>query len=103
MLTSSRSLIAETRDSQLQRRHERWVRGTFTMPWPRRLAILLLAVATAVAVVLALLGRRGGIEPDPRLMAPDRAPCSPGKAEGCVGGKAAVIVVPAGAAASSLR
>ena len=30
MLISSRSLIAETQDSQLQRRRERWVAGTFT-------------------------------------------------------------------------
>jgi len=31
MLTSSRSLIAEVRDSQNQQQHERWVPGTLTL------------------------------------------------------------------------
>jgi len=31
MFTSSRWLIAETEESQLQRRGERWVRGTLTL------------------------------------------------------------------------
>lgn len=58
----------------------------------RRLLIVGLAVATAVAVVLMLVERPGGVKRPPPGAAPDRARCSEGQTEGCVGGKAAVIV-----------
>lgn len=61
----------------------------------RRLLIVGLAVATAVTVVLMLVERPGGMKRPPPGAAPDRARCSDGQTEGCVGGKAVVIVPPA--------
>ena len=58
----------------------------------RRLLIVGLAVATAVAVVLLLVERPGGVKRPPPGAAPDRARCSGGQVDDCVGGKAVVIV-----------
>jgi hypothetical protein len=60
----------------------------------RRLLIVGLAVATAVTVVLMLLERPGGVTRPPPGAAPDRARCSGGQTDGCVGGTAVVIVPP---------
>ncbi len=57
----------------------------------RKLLILLLAVATAVTVVMLLLDPPGGVQRKRHLP----QPCAPGQTEGCVGGKAEVIVAPA--------
>jgi hypothetical protein len=67
----------------------------------RRLLILLLAVATALGVLWLLVERRGSIEPDPRVLAPDKAPCAAGITTACVGGTAQVIVVPQQGVAAS--
>lgn len=61
----------------------------------RRLLIVALAVATAVTVVLMLVERPGGVKRPPPGAAADRARCSGGQTDGCVGGKAIVIVAPA--------
>jgi hypothetical protein len=64
----------------------------------RRLLILLLAVATAVTLVLTLLDPPGR-SLRPRAIAasaaaPTTAPCAEGQSSGCVGGKVDVIVPP---------
>ncbi len=59
----------------------------------RRLLVVLLAVATAVTVVMLLLAPPGGVQRQRALP----LPCADGQAQGCVGGKADVIVVPASA------
>jgi hypothetical protein len=60
------------------------------MPWRRRLLILLLAVATALTIVLTLLSPPGGVKRVRRL--PDEpARCLPGQSSDCVGGTARVI------------
>ena len=65
----------------------------------RRLLIVLLAVATAIAVVLLLLDPPGGVQRKRALpVAP--ANCQPGQDQGCVGGRAQVIV-PASAASAA--
>lgn len=70
----------------------------------RRLLIVLLAVCTAVTVVLLMLDPPGGVQRKRQVLA---APlCQPGQDEGCVGGKAQVIMpsaVPVSAAASARR
>lgn len=71
----------------------------------RRLLIVLLAVSTAVTVVLLLLDPPGGVQRKRQVLS---APlCQPGQDQGCVGGKAQVIVpapgTPASAAASAVR
>jgi hypothetical protein len=63
------------------------------LTWRRRLLIVLLAVATAVTVVMLLLDPPGGVQRQRALP----QPCAEGQAQGCVGGKAEVIVVPASA------
>ena len=64
----------------------------------RRLLILLLAVATAIGVVLTLLDPPGGVVRK-RPTAPPVPECSASAAAageaGCVGGKASVIMAPA--------
>lgn len=60
----------------------------------RRLLIVLLAVGTAVTVVMLLLDPPGGVQRK-RRVPPDTALCQPGQDQGCVGGKAQVIVPPA--------
>jgi len=68
----------------------------------RRLLIGLLAVATAITVVLMLLYPPGGI----KRHRPPVPVCSDGQGEGCVGGRAEVINLapaPSGAAASAPR
>ena len=63
----------------------------------RRLLVALLAVATAVAVVLTLLDPPGAA-PRPRAThaaataASAPAPCAEGQTSGCIGGKVDVIV-----------
>ena len=56
MLTSSVSLIAETRGSQLQRRDERWVAGTLTLS----LNMLLVFVAEAEKCMSHFVPTYGG-------------------------------------------
>jgi hypothetical protein len=65
----------------------------------RRLLIVLLAVATAVAVVMMLLDPPGGVQRT-RQVNNGPAVCQPGQDQGCVGGRAEVIVPAASAAAS---
>jgi len=60
--------------------------------------ILVLAIATAATVMLSILFRPGSPPPPPRAVAPDAARCVAGQTMGCVGGMAAVIVLPASAA-----
>lgn len=57
----------------------------------RRLLIAVLAVSTAVTVVMLLLDPPGGVQRK-RTVTPDMAVCQPGQDQGCVGGKAQVIV-----------
>jgi hypothetical protein len=68
------------------------------LPLRRRILIIVLAIVTAVTIVLLLLERPG----DPKRGLPRAAvevpPCSAGQVRDCVGGKADVIVVPASAA-----
>lgn len=65
----------------------------------RKLLILALAVATAVAVVTTLLDPPGGVRQQ-NIQRVDQPACSAGQTERCVGGKAGVIVVtPASAGA----
>lgn len=71
------------------------------LPLRRRLLIALLAVATAVTLFLMMLERIGAPE-IPRPPAPAGPPvCAAGQLNGCLGGKAEVIVVPAVAAVPS--
>lgn len=64
----------------------------------RRLKILALAVATAVAVTLMMLDPPGGVQRT-RPVAADAPLCSSTQTRGCVGGQVDVIA-PAAAAAS---
>ena len=64
----------------------------------RRLLILLLAIATATTVVLTLLDPVGRLQRMNRAAEPVPAPCIDGNLTHCIGGKAEVIVPPAGAA-----
>ena len=68
----------------------------------RRLLVAVLAVATAVTLIMMMLERTGAPEiPRPPAVAGPAA-CAAGQLSGCVGGKADVIFVPAAAAASSV-
>ena len=61
----------------------------------RKLLILLLAVATAITVILTLLKTpAGAMQTSPKPNMPDAARCDEGNSHQCVGGKADVIVVP---------
>lgn len=60
------------------------------LPARRRLLIAVLAVVTAITVVLTLLYPPGGVKRTRRLP----GPCSEGRQTECVGGKADVIVLP---------
>lgn len=67
----------------------------------RRVLIALLAVATALTLILMMLERVGAPplpRPPPR---PDAARCAAGQTTDCVGGKAEVIVMPAQPPASA--
>lgn len=67
-------------------------------PLRRRLLVAGLAVATAVTLILMML-ERVGAPPLPRPPpVPDAARCAEGQDRGCLGGRAEVILVPAGAA-----
>jgi hypothetical protein len=65
----------------------------------QQLAIALLAVGTAAGVLYAVMDVPGRIERLGRPP-PDRAPCTTGQTEGCVGGRMDVIVMPADAASA---
>ena len=67
----------------------------------RRLFIGVLAVATAVTLIMMMLELTGAPEIPRPPAAAGPAECSAGQLSGCVGGKADVIFVPAAAAASS--
>lgn len=66
-------------------------------PWRRRLLVLVLAVGTAVAIVLTLLAPPGGSKHKPPPPA-DVGRCVQGQTQACVGGTAAVIVAPTASA-----
>jgi hypothetical protein len=60
----------------------------------RRLLIALLAVATAVTIVLTLVSPPAGSRgPHPLAQMPDAAACGPGQTTDCVGGRADVFLV----------
>jgi hypothetical protein len=60
----------------------------------RRLLIALLAVATAVTIVLTLVSPPAGSRgPHPLAQAPDAAACGPGQTTDCVGGRTDVFLV----------
>jgi len=63
--------------------------------------MLALAAATTVAVTMLLLDPPGGV-PRKRAAPSPAAVCTPGRSDGCVGGKVEVIV-PSGTAASAAR
>jgi hypothetical protein len=64
------------------------------VPWRRRLLWVLVTLLTVWGLMSAVMGRpyRPDWKPPQRA---DQAPCQPGQTTGCVGGTAAVIVVPA--------
>lgn len=63
----------------------------------RRIAVLLLAIATALLIVWALLTRPGHVA----LPRPSAPPCTAGQTKNCVGGQIDVVVVPRAASAAS--
>ena len=69
----------------------------------RRLLIVLLAIGTAVTIILTLLAPPAGSEHRQPGQMPDALRCSGGNTSECVGGKADVIVVPVLPAASAAR
>ena len=73
--------------------HDHRLRPTTTRA---RLIIIVLAVLTAVGVLLAVLDPWERLE-RLRRPPPDRPACAPGQTQGCVGAPQAVIVVPASA------
>ena len=67
----------------------------------RRLLIVALAVATAVAVILLMLGPKlRAMRSDHERKAAGPQPCSAQQTEACVGGTMGVIVAPGAGAAS---
>ena len=66
------------------------------LPWRRRLLIVVLAIGTAITVVLTLLAPPGGLKRKPPA---DTARCAAGQTRDCVGGQADVIMAPAPAPA----
>jgi hypothetical protein len=72
------------------------------VPLRRRLLIGLLAIVTASTVVWSLTRKSGGPGPPSAASATaDVAPCAAGESQGCVGGTAAVIMLPAAPRAAS--
>ncbi len=62
----------------------------------RRLLIALLAIATAVTIVMSLVSPPAGSRgPHAASQAPDAPACGPGQTTDCVGGRADVFLVPA--------
>ncbi len=59
--------------------------------WHRRLVVTVLAVTTAIAVILTIIYPPGGVKRT-RPVPADAARCTAGQQEDCVGGRAAVIV-----------
>ena len=59
----------------------------------RRVMVALLAIATAVTIGWLMLYRPGSVKPQAPPPPPDVARCTAGQQEGCVGGRAAVIVL----------
>lgn len=61
--------------------------------WRQRLVIIVLAIATAVGVVLLLLDPPGGVvrKRPPAPVVPECTASSPEPASGCVGGMATVL------------
>lgn len=68
--------------------------------WRRRLMLFLLAVATAVTIVLTLLDPLGGVKRHAPPPPPEPARCATGQTMDCLGGMATVIVVPSAGSAS---
>lgn len=66
----------------------------------RRLLIALLAVATATTLIWMML-ERVGAPPVRRVLPEDKPRCAEGQTEGCVGGRAEVLVVPGPASAAT--
>ena len=65
----------------------------------RRLLIAVLAVSTAVVVVI-MMTRKAGLVRSAQQYPADVAVCGPGQTEGCVGSATAVIAVPPARAGS---
>ena len=59
----------------------------------RRLLVALLAIATAITIGWLMIYRVGGVKPKAPPPPPDVQRCAAGQQEGCVGGRAAVIVL----------
>lgn len=68
----------------------------------RRVLIAVLAVATATTLIWMML-ERVGAPPVQRVLPDDRPRCAAGQTEGCVGGRAEVLVLPAPASAAAPR
>jgi hypothetical protein len=71
-------------------------------PVYRRVLYLLMAVATAVVVILEMTSRWGLVRHVQQHPA-DVAACGKGQADGCVGSKTAVIALPQAPAPSASR
>jgi hypothetical protein len=67
------------------------------LPLRRRILIVVLAVATAVTIVLLLLNRPGDPKRGMTRVVREPPPCTAAQSRDCVGGKADVTVVPASA------
>jgi hypothetical protein len=63
-------------------------------PWRQRVRNAVLALVTAVGVVLAMLYPPGGVKHTAPAPPPDAARCAAGQDTNCVGGRATVIVAP---------
>lgn len=66
------------------------------LPLRRRLMIAALAVATAVTVSVMMLKQPAGThrgQPPPQVLPADTARCTGAQTEGCLGGKAGVILL----------
>jgi len=67
------------------------------LPWRRRVLIVCLTLGANWVLVTQIAGHPGGgdyVPPPP----PEPAPCAPGELQGCLGGLATVVVVPAAVA-----
>jgi len=64
------------------------------LPWRKRVLVVCLTLGANWVLVTQIAGHPGGgdyVPPPP----PEPAPCAPGELQGCLGGLASVVVVPA--------
>ncbi len=73
------------------------------VPLRRRVLIAVLAVATATTLIMMMLERTGAPEIPRPPAAAGLAPCAEGQLNGCLGGKAEVILVPAASGAAAAK